>query len=79
MMLPESGPTFEELYGDRLPQWLTSRATELGFARPTEVQRAALDTILDGEDVVLQAQTGKPNRHLSFLLSNIRTWTCGTI
>lgn len=69
IILQDSGPTFHELYGDRLPDWLVYRAAELGFTRPTEAQRAALDPILDGEDVVLQSQTGttclpgRPRRH----------------
>jgi len=59
--------TFAELYGERLPNWLLSRAESLGFARPTMVQREALGAILDGEDVVIQAQTGT-GKTLAFLL-----------
>lgn len=59
--------TFAELYGERLPTWLLTRAESLGFARPTMVQREALGAILDGEDVVIQAQTGT-GKTLAFML-----------
>jgi len=62
-----STETFAELYGERLPAWLLTRAESLGFARPTMVQREALGAILDGEDVVIQAQTGT-GKTLAFML-----------
>lgn len=41
-----------------IPEWLSSRCTQLGYIEPTEVQKIALPVILSGKDVVLQAQTG---------------------
>ena len=41
-----------------LPEWLLGRCVELGYGAPTLVQEAALPAVFDGEDVVLQAQTG---------------------
>ncbi len=62
-----STETFQELFGERLPPWLLIRAESLGFVRPTLVQREALGAILDGEDVVVQAQTGT-GKTLAFML-----------
>ena len=53
------GETFSERFEGQLPPWLLNRAEELGFLRPTQVQVEALDPILAGNDVVLQAQTGQ--------------------
>ena len=41
-----------------LPPWLLRRCNELGYTCPTIVQEAALPSVFNGEDVVLQAQTG---------------------
>ena len=55
----QQGPTFTELYDGLIPSWLLSRAEALGFERPTMVQREALGAVLEGKDVVIQAQTGE--------------------
>ena len=62
-----SSETFGQLYGDVLPGWLTDRCEEVGWPRPTLVQRRALDAILPGGDVVVQAQTGS-GKTLAYLL-----------
>jgi superfamily II DNA/RNA helicase len=62
-----SDQTFDELYADSLPDWLTDRCAECGWTYPTLVQKRALDAILGGQDIVLQAQTGS-GKTLSYLL-----------
>ena len=62
-----SDQTFEELYSDSLPDWLTDRCAECGWTFPTLVQERALDAILGGHDVVIQAQTGS-GKTLAYLL-----------
>mmetsp|Transcript_29487 Transcript_29487/g.46487 ORF Transcript_29487/g.46487 Transcript_29487/m.46487 type:complete len:549 (+) Transcript_29487:79-1725(+) len=61
------GTTFREEYGDMLPEWLISRLEELGYMRPTLVQRRALDVVMKGSDAVIHAQTGS-GKTLSFLI-----------
>jgi len=43
---------------DGIPEWLLGRCDALGFMSPTKVQQRSLPSILDGKDVILQAQTG---------------------
>jgi len=62
-----SKQTFTEHYSSSLPSWLTSRAEECGWIYPTLVQRRALDIILEGNDCILQSQTGS-GKTLSYLL-----------
>ena len=63
-----SDQTFGELYSpDSLPTWLTERCAELGWTYPTLVQQRALNDILKGNDVVIQAQTGS-GKTLAYLL-----------
>jgi superfamily II DNA/RNA helicase len=62
-----SDQKFDELYSDSLPDWLTDRCAECGWTYPTLVQERALDAILGGQDVVIQAQTGS-GKTLSYLL-----------
>ena len=50
--------TFESAYSEHIPSWLLMRCSQLGFLEPTVVQEIALEHILAGRDVVLQAQTG---------------------
>lgn len=47
--------TFREL---DLPSWLVEKCEDLGFLTPTEVQSIGIPVILQGKDVILQAQTG---------------------
>ena len=51
----------------RLPDWLIERCDACGWSEPTIVQQRALDTVLEGSDVVLQAQTGS-GKTLAYLL-----------
>ena len=44
--------------GFGFPDWLINRCEELNFSRPTEVQREGFPSIMNGNDVILQAQTG---------------------
>ena len=44
--------------GFGFPDWLINRCEELNFNRPTEVQREGFPSIMNGNDVILQAQTG---------------------
>lgn len=64
-----SDKTFGELYtlDSSLPTWLTDRCEECGWKYPTLVQQRTLDDILDGKDVVIQAQTGS-GKTLAYLL-----------
>lgn len=75
----EEEPTFEDLYGDRMPSWLLERMNELGFLRPMNVQRGTLDLTLGkiekgsmhlGKDAVIHAQTGS-GKTLAYLLPAI--------
>ena len=60
--------SFAELYADVLPPWLLRRLADNGWTHPTQIQKAALDTILlEKLDAVVQAQTGS-GKTLSFLL-----------
>ena len=61
------GVSFEEAYSDRLPEWLITRAAELGYTNPTPVQQETLDTVLDGHDAIVQAKTGS-GKTLAYLL-----------
>ena len=56
-----------------LPFWLIDRCETLGFKGPTEVQSMGLPLILEGKDVILQAQTGSGKTLLYVLpvLANI--------
>ena len=65
---PLSSKSFRELYGDRFPEWLLGRLEACGYKNPTLVQERALDTILNGDDVLLHAQTGS-GKTLAYLLS----------
>ena len=53
-----SGNNFKELGGGEIPQWLLERCEKLGYNTPTPVQNAALPAVFEGQDVILQAQTG---------------------
>ena len=60
--------SFADLYSDHLPPWLLQRLDDNGWNYPTQIQKAALDTVLlDQRDAVIQAQTGS-GKTLSFLL-----------
>ena len=59
--------TFEEQFGDRLPEWLVERAAAVGYTRPTSVQQETLETVLEGHDVIVQAKTGS-GKTLAYLL-----------
>lgn len=59
--------TFGVLYGQHLPEWLVRRAAECGWEYPTLVQERSLDAIFQGQDVVIQSQTGS-GKTLSYLL-----------
>lgn len=45
-------------FSELLPSWIVDRCKALGFTSPTKVQQRALPVILEGKDVILQAQTG---------------------
>ena len=59
--------TFEEQFGDRLPEWLVERAAAVGYTTPTAVQQETLETVLDGQDAIVQAKTGS-GKTLAYLL-----------
>ena len=80
--IPSSGPnTFASVFGDRVSQWLSERLSELGYKRPTRIQRRALPSILPplsdtavssnhtvlGNDAVLHAETGS-GKSIAYLL-----------
>ena len=50
--------TFKSLGGGEIPQWLLERCEKLGYVNPTPVQEASLPAVFQGQDVILQAQTG---------------------
>jgi ATP-dependent helicase YprA (DUF1998 family) len=50
--------TFKSLGGGEIPQWLLERCDKLGYTNPTPVQQSALPAVFQGQDVILQAQTG---------------------
>lgn len=50
--------TFKDLGGGEIPQWLLERCDKLGYTNPTPVQQSALPAVFQGQDVILQAQTG---------------------
>ena len=50
--------TFKDLGAGEIPQWLLERCEKLGYVSPTPVQEAALPAVFQGQDVILQAQTG---------------------
>lgn len=56
-----------------LPSWLVEKCENLGFTTPTEVQAMGIPVIMQGKDVILQAQTGSGKTLLYSLpvLSNI--------
>ena len=47
--------------------WLSERAYELGFMIPTEIQRRAAPFVVDGNDCIIECETGS-GKTLSFLL-----------
>lgn len=49
------------------PKWLVERCESLGYHTPTEVQKQGLPLIMEGKDVILQAQTGS-GKTLLFVL-----------
>ena len=51
-----SGNTFREM--SMFPDWIVDRCEGLGYIKPTLVQRRTIPSILQGKDVVFQAQTG---------------------
>lgn len=50
-----------------VPTWLADRASQLGFAIPTAIQRAAVPAVLSGRDVLLTSRPGS-GKSLAFLL-----------
>ena len=50
-----------------LPSWLTARAEQCGWKYPTLIQSRAISSILEGSDVIIQAQTGS-GKTLAYLL-----------
>ena len=61
-----SNETFAQHFPS-LPKWLTDRATECGWSYPTIIQDRAISSILEGNDVIIQSQTGS-GKTLSYLL-----------
>ncbi|KAK8618042.1 hypothetical protein V6N13_115917 [Hibiscus sabdariffa] len=61
---PFAAKSFSEL---GLPPLLLDRLDEAGFTVPTDVQSAAVPTILKGHDVVIQSYTGS-GKTLAYLL-----------
>ncbi|KAK1280339.1 hypothetical protein QJS04_geneDACA020658 [Acorus gramineus] len=59
--------TFRENCGGRVPDHVLRRVEEIGFVRPTDVQRQSLPVLLSGRDCVLHAQTGS-GKTLAYLL-----------
>lgn len=58
------------LFSDHLqniPTWLEDRCQECGWKHPTVIQQRAWKAIEDGDDIVLQSQTGS-GKTLSFLI-----------
>ncbi|KAG9457952.1 hypothetical protein H6P81_002460 [Aristolochia fimbriata] len=63
----EIAPTLRELCGNRVPEHVLKRAEEVGFSKPTDVQRQALPILLAGQDCIIHAQTGS-GKTLAYLL-----------
>jgi len=61
-----SDETFSQHFPS-MPKWLTDRATECGWSYPTIIQDRAISSILEGNDVIIQSQTGS-GKTLSYLL-----------
>ena len=59
--------SFGELYPDDIPDWLLERSSSCGWKYPTIIQERAMNSILGGNDVVLQSQTGS-GKTLAYLL-----------
>lgn len=55
---PTFSPNEQSFNQFNLPSWLIERCSQLGYHSPTEVQKIGLPNILEGKDVILQAQTG---------------------
>ena len=52
--------TFTQIFEDSLPSWLLQRCMDFGWEFPTRIQEKALSAILlDGSDVIVQAETGE--------------------
>ena len=67
-----SEQTFEELYGDDLPEWLLENCKEYGFERPTLIQERTLDCFFNDEPNSMRtAQTGS-GKSLCYLLPFVK-------
>ena len=51
----------------QVPPWLADRAERLGFRIPTQVQRNALETVMNGRDTVIRSPTGS-GKTLAYLM-----------
>ncbi|KAH0434778.1 hypothetical protein IEQ34_026773 [Dendrobium chrysotoxum] len=59
--------TLRDICGGKVPEHILKRAEEVGYIRPTDVQRQSLPVLLSGQDCVLHAQTGS-GKTLAYLL-----------
>lgn len=50
--------TIRDICKDKIPEEFLERAENLGFVYPTDVQAQALPALLEGQDCILQSQTG---------------------
>ncbi|KAJ1704259.1 hypothetical protein LUZ63_004038 [Rhynchospora breviuscula] len=60
--------TLRELCHGRVPESILTRAEEVGYVTPTDVQEQSLPILLSGQDCVLHAQTGS-GKTLAYLLA----------
>jgi len=51
----------------QVPDWLSDRAERLGFRIPAQVQRNALETVMDRQDTVIRSPTGS-GKTLAYLI-----------
>ncbi|CAN1129410.1 DEAD-box ATP-dependent RNA helicase 58, chloroplastic [Linum perenne] len=60
-------PTLRELCQDHVPDHVLSKAEEVGYVMPTDVQKQALPVLFSGQDCIVHAQTGS-GKTLAYLL-----------
>ncbi|CAN1807575.1 DEAD-box ATP-dependent RNA helicase 58, chloroplastic [Linum perenne] len=51
-------PTLRELCQDHVPDHVLSKAEEVGYVMPTDVQKQALPVLFSGQDCIVHAQVG---------------------